>query len=83
MVSPFQIKALVGSSCLLDLPTFMKIQNVFHPSLLQKASADPLSGQYNDSTPSIIVNNKKEWEVNDILDARKVERGRKVQFCVK
>ena len=34
MVGPFQIKALVGSSCRLDLPTSMRIHDVFHPSLL-------------------------------------------------
>ena len=41
MVSPFKIKALVGSSCRLELSTSMKIHDVFHPSLLRKASADP------------------------------------------
>ena len=34
MVGPFQIKALVGSSCQLELSTSMKIHDVFHPSLL-------------------------------------------------
>ena len=34
MVSPFKIKALVGSSCQLELFTSMKIHDVFHPSLL-------------------------------------------------
>ena len=83
MVGPFQIKALVGLSCQLELPTSMKIHDVFHPSLLRKASADPFPGQHNDPAPPVIVDNKEEWEVNDILDARKVGRGRKVQFRVK
>ena len=81
MVGPFKIKALVGSLCRLELPTSMKIHDVFHPSLLRKASADPLPGQHNDPAPPVIVDDKEEWEVNDILDARK--RGRKVQFRVK
>ena len=81
MVGPFRIKALVGLSCQLDLPTSMKIHDVFHPSLLQKASDNPLPGQHNDPAPPVIVNDKEEWEVDDILDARK--RGRKVQFRVK
>ena len=83
MVGPFKIKALVGSSCRLELPTSIKIHDVFHPSLLQKASTDPLPGQHNNPAPPVIVHNEEEWEVNNILDARKVERGRKVQFRVK
>ena len=83
MVGPFKIKALVGSSCRLELPTSMKIHDVFHPSLLRKASEDPLPGQHNDPAPPIIVDDEEEWEVDDILDARKVGRGRKVQFRVK
>ena len=69
----------------------MKIHDVFYPSLLQKVSADPLPGQHNDPAPPIIINDKEEWEVDDILDARrkggrKVEKrivGRKIQFRVK
>ena len=85
MVGPFKIKALVGSSCRLKLPTSMKIHNVFRPSLLRKASADPLPGQHNDPASPVIVNDKEEWEVKDILDTKKVGRGQsqKVQFCVK
>lgn len=48
----------------------MKIHNVFHPNLLQKASTDPLIGQINEPAPLIIINNKKKWEIKDILDAR-------------
>ena len=87
MVGPFKIKALVGSSCQLELPISMKIHNVFHPSLLRKTSADPLPGQHNDPPPPIIVNDEDEWEVDDILDAQK-KRGKKgvggrIQYCVK
>ena len=68
----------------MDLPTSIKIHDVFHPSLLQKTSADLLSGQHNDpASPIIVDDGKEEWEVDDILDARRVERSRKVQFCVK
>ena len=83
MIGPFKIKALVGSSCQLELLTSMKIHNVFHPSLLWKASADPLLGQHNKPAPLVIVDEEKEWEVDNILDARRVGRSRKVQFCVK
>ena len=84
MIDPYKIKKLVGSSYQLELPTSIKIHDVFHPSLLRKASADPLPGQYNDLAPPIVVDDSEEkWEVNDILDARRVRRSRKVQFRVK
>ena len=53
----------------------MRIHDVFHPSLLQKASKDPLPGQHNDPVPSVIVDNEEKWEVDDILDAKKVGKG--------
>ena len=83
MVGRFKIKALVESLCQLELPTSMRIHNVFHPSLLRKASANPFPGQHNEPAPPVIVNDEEEWEVDDILDARRVERKRKVQFRVK
>ena len=75
----------------LELLTSMKIHDIFHPSLLQKTFANPLPGQHNDPAPPVIVDNKEEWEVDDILDARKkgekkVEKkvvGGKIQYHVK
>ena len=61
----------------------MRIHDVFHPSLLQKASADPLAGQHNEPALPVIVDDEEEWEVDNILDARRVGRSRKVQFRVK
>ncbi len=54
----------------LQLPQSMKIHNIFHPNLLRNASRDPLTNQINEPLSSIIINNEKEWEVKDILDAR-------------
>ena len=48
----------------------MKIHNVFHPNLLRKASTNPLTNQINEPSPPVIINNKKKWEIEDILDAR-------------
>ena len=83
MIGPYKIKKLVRSSYQLDLPTSMKIHDVFHPSLLQKASANLLAGQHNKPALPVIVNDEEEWEINDILDARRVKKSRKVQFRVK
>ena len=49
----------------------MKIHNVFHPCLLRLYTNDPLSGQENEEPPPVVVDNDNEWEVDDILDAKK------------
>ena len=48
----------------------MKIHNVFYLNLLRKALTDPLTNQVNEPLSPVIINNKKEWEVEDILDAK-------------
>ena len=81
MIRPYRVKKLVGSSCQLELPPSMKIHDVFHTSMLRKASDDPLPGQINEPPPPIVVEGSEEWELDDILDSRK--RYRKVQYKVK
>ena len=55
----FKIKKLVGSLYQLELPYTMKIHNVFHPNLLQKAANNSLSGQQNIPLLPTVVNNKE------------------------
>lgn len=54
----------------LQLPQSMKIHNVFYSNLLRKALIDSLTNQVNESPSQVIINNKKESEVEDILDAK-------------
>ena len=70
MIGPFEVIGKKGISLELQLPQAMKIHNVFHPNLLQKASTDPLTGQVNKPAPPVIINNEEEWEVEDILNAK-------------
>ena len=81
MIGPFDVIRKKGISLELQLPQAMKIHNVFHPNLLQKASTDPLTGQVNEPAPPIIIDNEEEWEVEDILDAR--SHWSKIQYWVK
>ena len=84
MIEPYKIKALVGSLYRLKLPTSMRIHDVFHSNLLQKAATDPLPGQHNNPEPPVVIDGEEEWEVDDILDAKRAPgRGRKVLFRVK
>ena len=52
----------------------MKIQSVFHISLLEPASTDPLPGQTQPPLPIIIVVDEREWEVDEIVDFQFVRR---------
>jgi hypothetical protein len=45
MPGPFKILKAVKTSYRLQLPITMRIHDVFHPSLLQKAAEDPLPEQ--------------------------------------
>ena len=48
MLSFFEVIGNKGVSIELQLPQSMKIHNVFHPNLLQKASTDHLTNQVNE-----------------------------------
>ena len=82
-IGPFKIKKLVGLSYQLELPHIMKIYDVFHPNLLQKAVNNSLPNQQNISPPPTVVSDKEEWEVDNILDAKHGRGGKKVLFRVK
>ena len=81
MLGPFKVIRNKGVLVELQPPQSMKIHNVFHPNLLQKASTDLLTNEVNEAPPPVIINNEEEWEVEDILDA-KSHRG-KLQYQVK
>ncbi len=70
MISLFDVIGKNGISLELQLSQAMKIYNVFHPKLLLKASIDRLTDQVNEPALPVIINNKEEWEVEDILDAK-------------
>ena len=59
MIGLYKVKELVGSSYRLELPHIMKIHDIFHPNLLQKAATNPLPSQQNSLPPPTVVDNKK------------------------
>ena len=59
MIGPFDVIGKKGISLELQLLQAMKIHNVFHLNLLQKASTDPLTGQVNELAPPVIIYNEE------------------------
>src|SRR6202046_1418819 len=67
----------------LKLPTQWSIHPVFHIDLLTPYCETPTHGPNYLRPPPDLVDNAEEYEVEKILDSRKVGRGRKLQYLVK
>lgn len=67
----YQIKKLMRTSYWLKLPTLIKIHNIFYFNLLKPTINNLLPGQYNDLPLPVIINHKKEWKIDNILDTKK------------
>ncbi len=66
----YKIKKLLKDVCQLNLSLSMKIHDTFCISLLRFAATDFLTDQIQSSSSSIVIDEKEEYEVNDILDSR-------------
>jgi hypothetical protein len=69
-IESYKIKKILRDACQLNLSQSMKIHNIFHTSLLRSVVTDSLTDQVQSSSPSIVVDEKKEYEMNDILNSR-------------
>ncbi|KJZ69178.1 hypothetical protein HIM_11431 [Hirsutella minnesotensis 3608] len=75
----YTVLETIGShACKLDTPP--GIHNAFHVSLLRLAADDPLPSQMSDDhrPPAILTDDGELWEVEEILDEKKVGREWKV-----
>jgi hypothetical protein len=64
------IKKVLKKACQLNLSQSMKIHDIFHTLLLRSAVTNSLIEQIQSSSFSVIVNEEKEYEINNILDNR-------------
>ena len=81
-LGPFKISKVVSPQAYeLELPSSMRIHNVFHTSLLRPAASNPMEGQVIPARPPIVAEDgETEWYAEKILDSRR--RRRKVQYLV-
>ncbi len=81
MLDSFTNLDLVDSSYKLKLSESMRVHDVFHSDLLRPVVDDPLPGQKNESSGSIVINDEDEWKIDDILNFRRYRR--RLQYRVK
>ena len=76
-IGPFKVAKQVNEvACELDLPSNMKLHDVFHVSLLKPYLDD---GRTPPPIPGVLLEGQDEWEVERVLLHRDVKRGRQVR----
>ena len=58
----------------LNLSRAYEVHSVFHVNLMNSVATDPLEGHWQEPLPLILINEEKEWLMEEILDARKIRR---------
>jgi hypothetical protein len=74
-LGPFKIIQKIGKVAYkLDLPSSMKIHNVFHVSLLEPTIKNKFQGRTQEPPPPVDIEGEEEFEVEEILDSRLFRR---------
>jgi len=74
-VGPYKVKAIIFSNAIeLELPRTIKIHPVVNISRVQKYKSQ-VEGQKKETPQPVVIEGKEEWEVEKIMNKRKV-RGR-------
>jgi Integrase zinc binding domain len=80
---PYKIKDKIGTIAYrLDLPSSMKIHDVFHVNLLFPYKETEAYGSAYMRPPPDLISNEEEYEVEFIRDARHKRRGQGLQYLV-
>ncbi len=82
MLESFRILTEIEHAYQLKLSLTMKIHSEFASNLLRLNSKDSLKEQWNESSDSIVINDKNEWKVKNILNFRHYKRDKRLQYHV-
>ncbi len=82
MLKSFKILTEIEHAYRLKLSLTMKIHSEFILNLLQLNLKDFLEEQWNESSDFIVINDKDEWKVKNILNFRHYERDKRLQYHV-
>jgi hypothetical protein len=85
MLKSFKILKKRDSSYKLDLSNEMNIHSIFHISLLRKNFQNFILDQIISSSTSIIIDDEKEFDVEDIIDSRLIKRvfNKRLQYKIR
>jgi hypothetical protein len=85
MLRSFKILKKKDSSYKLNLSNEMNIHSIFHISLLRKNSQNFIFDQIISSSSSIIIDDKKEFDVEDIINSRLIKRilNKRLQYVIR
>ena len=74
-VGPYKVKAIISSNAIeLDLPSTVKIHSVVNVSRVRQYKLQ-VEGQRKETPQPVVIEGEEEWEVEKIMNKRKV-RGR-------
>jgi len=82
MLEFFKILIEIKHAYRLKLSSTMKIHSKFASNLLQLDSKNSLNEQWNESSDFIVIDDKDEWKVKNILNFRHYERDKWLQYRV-
>jgi len=82
MLEFFKILIEIEHAYQLKLSLIMKIHSKFASNLLQLDSKNSLNEQWNESSDSIVINDKDEWKMKNILNFKHYKRDKRLQYHV-
>ncbi len=82
MLELFKILIEIKHAYWLKLSLTMKIHSEFTSNLLWLNSKNLLNEQWNKSSDSIVIDDKDEWKMKNILNFRHYKWGKWLQYCV-
>ena len=72
-VGPYKVKAIISSNAIeLELPSMIKIHPVVNISWVQQYKSQ-IEGQRKETPQPVIIKGQEEWEVEKIINKRKVQ----------